>query len=367
MGTEITEAPDRTVSPEIAPVRRFRVRDHYVVDREKVREFARAVRNRHGAHRFEPDARKLGYESAIAPPTFSTVIGTACIRDLLDTVLTEYDRSQLLQTEQVFEIHRPILSGDSVHTELRIESIRRYRENDVIRIAFVLTDPRGEPIQTGSVTMTARRDTQIDPNLAAAAANVLARTRPSSLPPHELSTARASTFAHEPAATREAPIGREARTAYTTTAIAMEPAVPHTLPDLDALTPGLALPTVTTTITRGDLVNYAGVTGDPNPIHFSERAARAIGLPTVVAHGVFTMGLAVDHVTEWLGDPTAVRRISVRFVGFVPVGSHAPTEVTFGARVRSVDPTARTATLALTAACAGREVFGRAFVEVRLA
>ncbi|WP_189595187.1 FAS1-like dehydratase domain-containing protein, partial [Nocardia cerradoensis] len=57
--------------------RRFQVRDHYEVGREKVREFARAVQNRHGAHHREADAARLGYDHVVAPPTFSSVIGMA--------------------------------------------------------------------------------------------------------------------------------------------------------------------------------------------------------------------------------------------------------------------------------------------------
>ena len=63
-------------------------------------------------------------------------------------------------------------------------------------------------------------------------------------------------------------------------------------------------------VTRADLVRYAGASGDFNPIHWNERTARAVGLPDVIAHGMFTMALAGRFVTEWAGDPAAVITIA---------------------------------------------------------
>ena len=66
-------------------------------------------------------------------------------------------------------------------------------------------------------------------------------------------------------------------------------------------------------VTRADLVRYAGAAGDFNPIHWNERTAKAVGLPDVIAHGMFTMALAGRFVTEWAGDPAAVTEYGVRF------------------------------------------------------
>ena len=62
-------------------------------------------------------------------------------------------------------------------------------------------------------------------------------------------------------------------------------------------------------VTRADLVRYAGASGDFNPIHWSDRTARAVGLPGVIAHGMFTMALAGRALDAWTGDPGAVRRV----------------------------------------------------------
>lgn len=82
------------------------------------------------------------------------------------------------------------------------------------------------------------------------------------------------------------------------------------MPDTEV---GTALPSRSFTITRADLVRYAGASGDFNIIHWNERIATAVGLPNVIAHGMCTMALAGRAVTEWAGDPGAVLSYSVRF------------------------------------------------------
>jgi len=66
-------------------------------------------------------------------------------------------------------------------------------------------------------------------------------------------------------------------------------------------------------VTRGDLVRYAGASGDFNVIHWNERVAKSVGLPNVIAHGMLTMALAGRFLTEWAGDPGAVAEFGVRF------------------------------------------------------
>ena len=80
-----------------------------------------------------------------------------------------------------------------------------------------------------------------------------------------------------------------------------------------AVSIGDALPAQEFAISRADLVRYAGASGDFNPIHWNERFATSVGLPNVIAHGMFTMALAVRVVTDWAGDPGAVVEYGVRF------------------------------------------------------
>jgi acyl dehydratase len=76
---------------------------------------------------------------------------------------------------------------------------------------------------------------------------------------------------------------------------------------------GTELPELVVRITRADLVRYAGASGDFNPIHWNERVATSVGLPGVIAHGMFTMALAARAVTGWTGDTAALVEYNVRF------------------------------------------------------
>jgi acyl dehydratase len=83
---------------------------------------------------------------------------------------------------------------------------------------------------------------------------------------------------------------------------------------------GAELPVTTMTVTRGDLVRYAGASEDFNPVHWSPRVAREAGLPEVIAHGMLTMAIAARTLTGWTGDPAAVVEYHARFTRpvFVP-------------------------------------------------
>jgi acyl dehydratase len=82
---------------------------------------------------------------------------------------------------------------------------------------------------------------------------------------------------------------------------------------------GTALPAQTFAVKRVDLVKYAGASGDFNIIHWNERTAKAVGLPNVIAHGMFTMAEAGRVITDWVGDPGAVLDYGVRFSAPIPV------------------------------------------------
>ena len=92
-----------------------------------------------------------------------------------------------------------------------------------------------------------------------------------------------------------------------------------TLVTYDLVEVGERLPNRSFPITRADLVRYAGASGDFNPIHWNARFAVGVGLPDVIAHGMFTMATAARLVTDWVGDPGAVVDYSVRFTKPVAV------------------------------------------------
>ena len=72
-------------------------------------------------------------------------------------------------------------------------------------------------------------------------------------------------------------------------------------------------------LSRASLVRYAGASGDFNPIHWNERFAQSVGLSGVIAHGMLTMGTAVQLVSDWVGDPGAIVDYQTRFTKPVPV------------------------------------------------
>ncbi|MEU4421252.1 MaoC family dehydratase [Actinoplanes sp. NPDC024001] len=118
-------------------------------------------------------------------------------------------------------------------------------------------------------------------------------------------------------------------------------------------------------VTRADLVRYAGASGDFNPIHWSDRIATSVGLPGVIAHGMFTMALVGRAVTTWAGAADAVVEFSVRFSRPVPVpDTDEGTEVVVTATVKEVTEDGHTR-LSLTATCNGDKVLSMAQALVR--
>ena len=77
--------------------------------------------------------------------------------------------------------------------------------------------------------------------------------------------------------------------------------------------PGTELAPQSYPVTRLDLVKYAGASGDFNVIHWNERVATSVGLPDVIAHGMYTMAEAGRFASDWAGDPGAVVEFGVRF------------------------------------------------------
>jgi acyl dehydratase len=142
-------------------------------------------------------------------------------------------------------------------------------------------------------------------------------------------------------------------------------------PKFDEVQVGDALPGQTFQVTRADLVRYCGASGDFNTIHWSERIAREVGLPGVIAHGMFTMATAVRVVTDWCGDPGAIVQYGVRFTKPVPVDDERGATLEVSAVVAAKDDAARTVRVDLTATTPGADVasvgvLGRARAVVRL-
>ncbi|WP_418958543.1 MaoC family dehydratase [Streptomyces tritici] len=135
----------------------------------------------------------------------------------------------------------------------------------------------------------------------------------------------------------------------------------------DEVEVGTELPAQSFPVTRATLVQYAGASGDFNPIHWNEKFAVEVGLPDVIAHGMFTMAEAIRVVTDWVGDPGAVVEYGVRFTKPVVVpndGTGALVEVSAKVAAKLEDGRVR---VDLTAVSAGQKVLGMSRAVVQLA
>jgi acyl dehydratase len=132
------------------------------------------------------------------------------------------------------------------------------------------------------------------------------------------------------------------------------------------LTIGQELPPRQFKITRDSLVRYAGASGDFNPIHYRDDFAQTVGLPGVLAHGMLTMGLAVQTVVNFVGDSGKILDYQVRFTKPVLVDARTGAMVEVSAKVIEIDEDSKTARIDLTAICAELTVLGKAQVRVKI-
>ena len=142
---------------------------------------------------------------------------------------------------------------------------------------------------------------------------------------------------------------------------------PAAAPALDTLTVGDVVAEATFPLSRDSLVRYAGASGDFNPIHYRDDVAVSVGLPGVLAHGMLTMGFAVQPVVDWVGDPGRVTDYQVRFTRPVLVDPADGAIVTVVAKVGAIDTDAATARIDLTVTFDGQTVLGKAQARVNLA
>jgi acyl dehydratase len=124
-------------------------------------------------------------------------------------------------------------------------------------------------------------------------------------------------------------------------------------------------------VSRASLVRYAGASGDFNPIHWSDSAAEASDLPGVIAHGMFTMGAAIQAVVDWAGDPGAVIDYTVRFSRPVPVPAQGEAILEVTGTVSAIEGAEAQVNLTVVLApeLAGAKptkVLGKAQVKVRV-
>ncbi len=315
----------------------------YLVGREKVREYARAVQDYHPVHWDVDAAATLGYSELVAPLTFTSTPGMSCNRLMFESVVVGYDT--YVQTEEVFEQHRPIVAGDELHIDVELTAVRRIAGRDLITVTNTFTDAAGDRVHTLHTTVVGVTSEDINPAVKAAVQKMMM---------HDMDIMSVGEGEYTKTVRPEGRI-RIADDSSRTPGTA----------DFDELKVGDELGVRHTRLSRGDLVNYSGVAGDANPIHWDEGIAKLAGLPDVIAHGMLTMGLGAGFVSAWTGDPGAVTRYAVRLSAPAIVSASDGTDIEFSGRIKSLDPESRTGVILVSAKSESRKIFGLATLDVR--
>ena len=127
--------------------------ESYIVGREKVREFAKAVKADDPACLDEKAAAELGYDGLVAPPTFVTILGKMVQADFMRKVDTGYETLQMVQVDQRFVFHKPILAGDVLHARMEVESVVERFGADIVVTRNTLTNGHGELVMEAYTTV----------------------------------------------------------------------------------------------------------------------------------------------------------------------------------------------------------------------
>lgn len=134
----------------------------------------------------------------------------------------------------------------------------------------------------------------------------------------------------------------------------------------DRVSEGESLPQRTVPVTRATLIHYAGASGDRNVIHWDEATAKGVGLPDVIAHGMWTMGAAVEVVSDWVGDAGRVVDYGTRFTRPVPVPHDGGSSIDVAGKVTKLDAERKQVTVELTVTSEGEKVLGRCRATAQL-
>jgi N-terminal half of MaoC dehydratase len=138
--------------------KRFRYPDRYIVEREKIREYAVAIKNDDPAFHDDKAAEQLGYGGLLAPLTFVSVFGYKAVTAFFEWANIATNDAQVVQVDQSLKILAPIKMGDLLHCDVEIESIRRAHGTDIIVTKQTFTNDAGEVIQETYTTLAGRAD-----------------------------------------------------------------------------------------------------------------------------------------------------------------------------------------------------------------
>ncbi|ABM12065.1 (3R)-hydroxyacyl-ACP dehydratase subunit HadA [Mycolicibacterium vanbaalenii] len=136
----------------------FRYPDHYVVGREKIREYAVAVKNDDAAFFEESVADELGYDSLLAPLTFISVFGYQAQRAMFEANNIALADAKIVQVDQVLKFVAPIKAGDTLYCDVWVDSIRKAHGTDIIVTKNIVSRENGEVVQESYTTLAGRSE-----------------------------------------------------------------------------------------------------------------------------------------------------------------------------------------------------------------
>lgn len=134
----------------------YRYPDHYVVEREKIREYAKAIKATDPCNFDEQAAAELGYDGLVGPLTFISVFGYKSVAAFFEHVGITHEDAQVVQVDQLLKFFKPIKAGDHLYCDVSVESIRTAHGTDIIMTKQTITNDAGETIQETYTTLAGR-------------------------------------------------------------------------------------------------------------------------------------------------------------------------------------------------------------------
>jgi acyl dehydratase len=147
------------INPDLAG-RRYPAGDVYSVGREKIREFARAVKATHQAHYDVDAAKALGHADLVAPPTFAIIVAQQADAQLIEDPGAGIDFSRVVHADQRFTHHRPIIAGDELVAELHVDQVRGMGGGAMITTRAEISTVDGEKVATTTSSILVRGEGQ---------------------------------------------------------------------------------------------------------------------------------------------------------------------------------------------------------------
>jgi acyl dehydratase len=242
--------------------------DAFEAGAELIRKFADSIGDTNPLYRDQAAARAAGHPAVLAPPTFLTLIPYARpAMNPVDDPELRVNQSRGVHAGHRIEQHRPVYAGDRIVQETLIAGIRPAGPHELLEMRSVARTTGGDPLATITHTILIRGERPTEPVGGGPVAAPAADSQPG-FPPQRY------------------------------------------------------------TVTMLDLLVYSGASGEFSPIHWSERAAAAAGLPGIIAHGMFLMTKVAQAVTTWIGDPARISDFSVRFSAPLVVSEERPATMT---------------------------------------